>query len=158
MIFDGYTTVLQGTTTVEPGWHTIRLIIADEKDGIYDSAVFIKANSIMLEEKLCYSIVGKKTPDLFPTRLVRPIERLPANHPAMTRMDCGGAPTSSWIPRNGPSLAAGAVGCAVTSGAEMFFNYGGARNLQVSGGGVGLLQPPRTRTSPSRMLLPFFLP
>ena len=69
MFLDGYTDVMKGTAAVEPGWHTIRLMISDEKDGQLDSAVFIQGNSIQLEEEMCYSIVGKKTSHLLPTQV-----------------------------------------------------------------------------------------
>ena len=46
VVFDAFTTVLTATASVIPGeTYHIKLVIADVGDGIYDSAVFLKANS-----------------------------------------------------------------------------------------------------------------
>lgn len=44
---DGLTSVFSATGTVQPGWNHIKLAIADRGDGIYDSNVFLRADSLV---------------------------------------------------------------------------------------------------------------
>ena len=54
--YNGYTHVLRGEKLLEPGEHTIKMVVADMLDGAYDSSVFIAARSLVAANPMCYSV------------------------------------------------------------------------------------------------------
>lgn len=89
--FNGQTKILTAATEVIPGvkYH-IKLVIADQGNGFYDSAVFLKAGSF----------VGKK--DLGPDRLIAQNNALCEDTSLMLNAEIPGA-TYQWF-RNGTAL------------------------------------------------------
>ena len=54
--YNAYTKVLRGEKILAAGEHTIKMVIADMKDGLYDSSVFIAAKSLVATNPMCYSV------------------------------------------------------------------------------------------------------
>lgn len=54
--YNGYTKVLEGKKILSAGMHSIKMVIADQQDGSYDSSVFIAARSLVAPTPICYSV------------------------------------------------------------------------------------------------------
>ena len=132
--YNSYTKVLEGSKFLEPGVHTMKMLVADMRDGQYDSSVFIARKSIVAVPvvnktvvpvvlgniSLCYSLT-QACSTAFEEVFVRPLTIYPSGHPILTRTDCGGAPSSDKLPREGEILGGDCV--TKVDGSVLFYSY-----------------------------------
>ena len=98
--YNAYTHVLRGEKILNAGEHTIKMVVADQRDGMYDSAVFIAAKSLVAPNPICYTVtqIGQcSTTTGFQETAVQPVEVFPQGHPVLTRTDCDGAPGALFL-------------------------------------------------------------
>jgi hypothetical protein len=95
--FDGFTVVLTCRAAVNPGVkNTLRLVIADTSDGIYDSGVFLQAN-------------GVSSNPIGPLQPITPNRLLDTRLPVTTAGSSLGLPTESIVP-GGTSISVKVTG------------------------------------------------
>ena len=120
LTYNAYTKVMEGFKILEPGTHTMKMVVADMIDGAHDSSVFIAAKSIVAKPQMCYSVT-QVCSTVFEEVFVRPLTIYPSGHPILTRTDCGGVPGSDKLPGEGKMLGGD---CATkVDGGVLFYSY-----------------------------------